>query len=101
MEGRHVEPSQGTHFFRNVTARRIGYLTVRDSAESWLNVSWLDEHDALYEDELVRHVRLAEPIGVYLDGARGRSIISQEQIGSAALPPRRPQRTVEEPSNPG
>ncbi len=101
MEGRHVEPSQGTHFFRNVTARRIGYLTVRDSAESWLDLGWLDEHEAVFEDELVRHVRLAEPIGVYLDGPRGRSVISHERIDRAGSPPHRPQRTVEEPSNSG
>jgi hypothetical protein len=77
IEGRHVEPSQGTHFFRNVTARHIGYLTVRDTDESWLDIAWLDDQEASYEDEWLRHVRLDDPLGVYLDGRRGRAVVSQ------------------------
>ena len=80
MEGRSVEPSQGTHFFHNVTARRIGYLTVRDTTDSWLDAEWLVAADAASEDPLVRHVRLEDPLGVYLDGRQGCSVVSHRPI---------------------
>ena len=86
MRDRHVEPSHGTHFFRNVTAHRIGYITVRDTPDSWLH---LDRYEAVAgsqeADTLIRHASLDEPIGVYLDGPRGRALVSHG--GLTAAPP--------------
>ncbi len=78
---RHFEPSQGTHFFRNITAAKVGYLTIEDHAqESWIDREWLDtmwRHSEQQQlglptacDEL-RHVHLEEPLGVHLDGRQG------------------------------
>jgi hypothetical protein len=74
MKNRHVEHSQGTHFFQNVTARKIGYLTMDSDAEPFLDREWLDGLPAEYESEWVRHVRLDRPLAVYLDGRRGRAV---------------------------
>jgi CheY-like chemotaxis protein len=74
MQNRHVEHSQGTHFFQNVTARRIGYLTMAPDAEPFLDHHWLDTQPAVYESEMLRHVHLDRPLAVYLDGRRGRAV---------------------------
>lgn len=75
MGGHHVEPSQGTHFFNNVTAKRIGYLTLCEGAGSFLDVEWLGNQPALTETERVRHVRLEQPLVICLDGLHGTAMI--------------------------
>lgn len=75
MANRHVEHSQGTHFFQNVTARRIGYLTMSPDADPFLDRAWLDACPARHETTFIRHVRLERPLAVYLDGRRGHAVV--------------------------
>lgn len=75
LAGRYVEPSQGSHFFHNLTAMRIGYLTVERAAGEALDRAWLDAQEAVAETELVRHVRLEQPLLVQMDGLRGRAAV--------------------------
>jgi CheY-like chemotaxis protein len=78
---RRVEPSQGTHFFRNITAARIAYLSVAQSQKSWLDRDWLEERwraGGAAEEGGVRHVRLDTPLGVHLDGRRGVAVIVKD-----------------------
>ncbi len=87
LRGRDVEPSQGTHFFHNLVAFDIGYLTMsaaddgegHDGAASSLDVEWLDAQPAVRETEDVRHIRLAGPLRIYLDGRKGRAIVLKPQ----------------------
>ncbi|MFH0899197.1 MAG: PEP/pyruvate-binding domain-containing protein [Pseudomonadota bacterium] len=78
---REVEPSQGAHFFHNVTSFRIGYLTIsntgRHSTESRrsLDFDWLKSLPTQYETSEVRHVRLPRPLRVYLDGKQSSAMI--------------------------
>jgi hypothetical protein len=75
---RRVEPSQGTHFFRNITAARVGYLTVARTATSWLDEAWLDEtwlDAAGASEDGVRHITLSEPLAVHIDGRRAAAVI--------------------------
>lgn len=71
-----VDPSQGTHFFQNLTSFRVGYLTInpyRD--EGYFDVSYLNEKEALFEDEFLRHVRFEHPLKILLDGRRRKGIV--------------------------
>jgi len=68
---RHVEPSQGSHFFQNVMAQRVGYLTLTEESRGYVDREWLDAQPAVREGNGVRHVRLDEPLAVCLDGVRG------------------------------
>jgi hypothetical protein len=81
-EGRAIEPSQGTHFFQNMTSLRIGYVTVRgttaDRGDDYIDVGWLDRLPARRETESVRHVRVDPPLRVRIDGRQGRASIWQE-----------------------
>ncbi len=67
-----VEPSQGSHFFHNITAFRIGYLTVQEG-RGGARIDWdlLDQAPAVGQTAHVRHVRFDRPLPVALDGRKG------------------------------
>jgi hypothetical protein len=72
-----MEPSQGTHFFHNMTSAGIGYFSLCDSNEREF-VRW-DVLEALPGEELglgVRRVRLAQGLSVRMDGQTQQGIIS-------------------------
>ena len=72
----HVSPSQGTHFFQNLTSCNVGYLTVNpDENEGFLDWAWLDQQTALEETEFVRRIRLDSPLCVKLDGRAGEAVV--------------------------
>jgi len=78
LRGEQLESSQGTHFFHNVTAARLGYLTVTPEARGFLDRVWLERAPAAYDSPLLRHIQLDQPMTVYLDGRRGRGAIVRE-----------------------
>ncbi len=69
------DPSQGTHFFHNITSFRVLYLTARHTGPHRLDWAWLDRQPAVTETELLRHVHLAAPLRVKVDGRTGRAVI--------------------------
>ena len=71
-----VAPSQGSHFFQNLTAFQIGYFTVNpDAGEGLLDWAWLAAQPAVEECECVRHLRFEEPITVLMNGKESRGVI--------------------------
>ncbi|HOW43564.1 MAG TPA: PEP/pyruvate-binding domain-containing protein [Candidatus Aminicenantes bacterium] len=71
-----VDPSQGSHFFQNMTSLRIGYFTVPlDRGHGFIDWAWLDSLPVAFESEHLRHVRLGEPLAVVIDGRRGQGVI--------------------------
>jgi hypothetical protein len=73
-----VEPSQGSHFFHNLSSFQISYFTVRHSGSLGIDWEWLATLDAIAETEWVRHVRLEEPLLVQVDGRSGRGVIRSQ-----------------------
>jgi len=72
-----VDPSQGSHFFQNMTSLRIGYFTVPLNPEhGGMDWSRLDSMPAVGESENVRHLRFAKPLTVMIDGRTGHGVIS-------------------------
>lgn len=71
-----VTPSQGSHFFQNLTTSMTGYYTIDDREEAgFVDWRWLQAQPVVEECGEVRHVRFEEPLGVHMDGAQGRGII--------------------------
>lgn len=77
-EGYHVDPSQGAHFFHNITALGIGYLTVAPGAtpeaparESFVDWAWLESLPAHLETEHLRVVQTDAPIRALVNGRDG------------------------------
>jgi hypothetical protein len=76
LPGVHVDPSQGSHFFHNLSSFGVSYLTVRHGAErGGIDWEWLAEREAEGETAYLRHVRLDAPIEVRVDGRTGRGVI--------------------------
>ncbi len=73
-----VAPSQGTHFFQNLTSSNVGYLTVSsDSRDGFVDWEWLASLPAVREEECVRHIKLEKPMTVTLSGATGEGVIEK------------------------
>jgi hypothetical protein len=71
-----VEPSQGSHFFQNLTSFHVGYFTVNPKAgEGRVDWDWLNAQPALSENAHVRHLRLDTPLLVKMDGRNGEGVI--------------------------
>jgi hypothetical protein len=71
-----VTPSQGTHFFQNLTSCNVGYFTVNPEAgEGFVDWEWLAARSALSESGPVRHLRFEAPVVVKMDGKNNRGVI--------------------------
>ena len=71
-----VTPSQGSHFFQNLTAFQIGYFTVNpDAGEGSLDWEWLAQQQAIEERECVRHLRLDQPLRVVMNSRISQGVI--------------------------
>ncbi len=72
-----VEPSQGTHFFQNVTSLGVGYLTIAPFRNDGVfRIKELDALPAAYEGTYLRQVRFAEPLWVCVDGRSSKGMVS-------------------------
>ena len=71
-----IEPSQGTHFFQNMTSFGVGYITVNPYAgDGSLSFEILDAMPAVYETEFLRQVRFEQPLEICIDGVNNKGII--------------------------
>jgi CheY-like chemotaxis protein len=71
-----VTPSQGSHFFQNLTSFQVGYFTVNvDVGEGFVRWDWLAARPAVGERGCVRHLRFEEPLVVRMDGRRNQGVI--------------------------
>ncbi|HVO59702.1 MAG TPA: DUF5752 family protein [Terriglobales bacterium] len=71
-----VTPSQGSHFFQNLTAFQVGYFTVNpDAGEGSVDWEWLNAQPAAEEQGCVRHLRLASPLVCVMNGRTSRGLI--------------------------
>ncbi len=71
-----IDPSQGTHFFQNLTSFRVGYFTVNPYInEGYYDVDYLDSLEVKYEDNYIRHVRFENPLEIMIDGKSHKGVI--------------------------
>jgi hypothetical protein len=76
-----VEPSQGSHFFQNLTSFNVGYFTVNpDLGEGQVDWAWLDAQPARSSAFHVRHLRFEQPLTVLMDGHRHEGVVLRAQI---------------------
>ena len=79
-DGRHIEPSQGTHFFQNLTSFGVGYLTIDGvSSGEVFDRAWLDAQPAVWESPLIRHVRCTQPLAIKMDGLHGIGVVVKSE----------------------
>jgi hypothetical protein len=75
LEEMNVEPSQGAHFFHNISSFRVSYFTVHHESRPGIDWEWLSAQRVVEETDLVRRVELDEPLLVKVDGRTGRGAI--------------------------
>lgn len=79
-----VDPSQGTHFFQNLTSFGVGYFTINPYiADGTLDEAWLDSLPAEHESAFLRHVRLPEPLAILMDGRHSCGAVLKGQGGES------------------
>jgi hypothetical protein len=72
-----VEPSQGSHFFQNLTSFNAGYISVDSFSRpgDFIDFDRLDSLPAISESGFIRHIRLETPLTVCVDGRNGKAIV--------------------------
>ena len=75
-----VEPSQGTHFFQNLTSFGVGYFIVNDYIGDGLyDINYLNSLPAVQETDFVRHVRLENPLTIKIDGMKKEGVLMKSK----------------------
>lgn len=71
-----IDPSQGTHFFQNLTSFGVGYFTVNSYMNDGVyDVDYLDSLPSVYETEHIRHIRFSSPLTVKMDGKKSVGVV--------------------------
>ncbi|MCF8143034.1 MAG: phosphoenolpyruvate synthase/pyruvate phosphate dikinase [Deltaproteobacteria bacterium] len=72
-----ADPSQGSHFFQNITSLGIDYITVTEDAESedYLDWNWIRSIPAVQETTFLRHATMEKPLIIKIDGRKSRCVI--------------------------
>jgi hypothetical protein len=87
-----IEPSQGTHFFQNLTSFKVGYLTINPFIDDgFYDLNYLNDQKAEYEDQYLRHICFEEPLNIVIDGKNSKAAIFKKEYKAEE-----PQETTED-----
>ena len=76
LQNYRVDPSQGTHFFQNMTSFGVGYFTINPyKGDGIFRQDLLDAMPAVDETKYVRHVRLSSPMKIMMDGMKQEGVV--------------------------
>ena len=81
LKNYNIDPSQGTHFFQNLTSFGVGYFTVDTNTGEggFVNKEMLDAMPAVEETQYVRHVRFDRPLRILMDGKKQEGAVLHPQ----------------------
>ncbi len=76
LDNYRIDPSQGTHFFQNLTSLRIGYFTINPFRnDGFYDTDFLAKAEAVYEDDFIRHVRFDDEMLIKLDAKKSAGVV--------------------------
>ncbi len=76
LENYRIDPSQGTHFFQNLTSFGVGYFTVNPfKKDGWFDEAYLNSLPAVEETNYLRHVRFDKPAVIKMNGQKSLGLI--------------------------
>lgn len=76
LENYRVDPSQGTHFFQNLTSFGVGYFTVNPfKGDGWFDEAYLNALPAVEDTQYLRRVHFDSPIVIKMDGKKGLGVV--------------------------
>ena len=81
LPGYRIEPSQGTHFFQNLTSFGVGYFTIDpEGGNGYIDSGWLDSCPAEEESDAVRIVSFDKPLTIAINGRKGAGIVTRPDV---------------------
>lgn len=84
LENYRIDPSQGTHFFHNLTSFRVGYFTINTfMKDGYFDIDYLDKQKSEYEDDYLRLISFKNEIIIKMDGKKNKGVVlkpSSKQI---------------------
>ena len=76
LENYRVDPSQGTHFFQNLTSFGVGYFTINPfKGDGWFDEEYLNALPAVEDTEYLRHIHFDKPIVIKMDGKKSLGVV--------------------------
>ena len=81
LENYRVDPSQGTHFFQNLTSFGVGYFTINPfKGDGWFDEDFLNAQPAVEDTEYLRHIRFDKPIIIKMDGKKSLGVVLKPEL---------------------
>ncbi len=77
LPGINVELSQGSHFFHNLTSFNVSYFSITYDGDFKIDWEWLNKQKIVRETKFVKHVLLANPLLIKVDGRKSRGVIKK------------------------
>lgn len=74
-----ADPSQGSHFFQNITSLGIHYITVTEGSDDYFDWEWVGSQPAIQETTYLRHVRLDNFFTLKIDGKKSQCVMVYNQ----------------------
>jgi hypothetical protein len=75
IENFKADPSQGSHFFHNITSLGISYLTNSQNGSDFIDWKWLQSQPSAEKTSYLNHVKLDNPLTIKIDGKKSRAVI--------------------------
>ncbi len=75
IESIKADPSQGSHFFQNITSLGISYVTVLDKGGDFINYDFFKQRECRAKTRYLRHIRFEDPIRILVDGKTSTSVM--------------------------
>ncbi len=76
-----IDPSQGTHFFQNLTSFKVGYFTINPFInDGFFDIEYLDKQPAIYESKFLRHICFKNPLNIIIEGKTNKAAIFKEDF---------------------
>ena len=76
-----VEPSNGTHFFHNITSCKTAYMSINPlKSEDFIDWNWLNAQTPTESTKYVRHVRFSKPVDIKVDGRSSKALIVKPSL---------------------
>jgi CheY-like chemotaxis protein len=74
-----VDPSQGTHFFQNLTSFKVAYMTINQFMDQgFIDKQYLDSLPIIAETNMIKHVQAKSPLQIIVDGQKRTGVILKE-----------------------
>lgn len=87
LPGYRIEPSQGTHFFQNLTSFGVGYFTIdQPGGSGMIDTEWLADAPTVYESDTIRIVEVPEPLTIAINGRKSKGIVVKPGVATRPEP---------------